>query len=86
MHKKMSYRILNIGLRVGLAFVISAGIAKAQQPARNTPTPADLYCSGMVTDQPVPNDSYVISGENSRYKTTFTAGDYVYINRGAEKV
>ncbi|HLW43285.1 MAG TPA: hypothetical protein VKS00_02285 [Candidatus Acidoferrales bacterium] len=84
MHKKMSYGILNIGLTVGLAFVISTGIANAQQPARNTPTPADLYCSGIVTDQPVPNDSYLISGENSQYKSTFTAGDYVYINRGAE--
>ena len=39
----------------------------------------------MVTDQPVPKDSYVISGENSRYKTTFTTGDYIYINRGAEQ-
>jgi hypothetical protein len=84
MSKKMSYRILTIGLTVGLAFVISARIAAAQQPARNTPTPADLYCSGLVTDQPVPNDSYLISGENSRYKTTFFAGDYVYINRGGE--
>jgi len=69
---------------VGLAFVISAGIANAQQAARNTPTQAELYCSGVVTDQRVPNDSYVISGENSRYKTTFSPGDYVYINRGAE--
>jgi hypothetical protein len=84
MRKKMSYRILTIGLTVGLAVGISAGIANAQQPARNTPAPADLYCSGLVTDQPVPNDSYVISGENSRYKSTFFLGDYVYINRGGE--
>jgi len=36
----------------------------------------------MVTDQPIPTDSYVISGENSRYKSTFFADDYIYINRG----
>ena len=38
-----------------------------------------------MTDQPVPNDTYVISGEDSRYKTTFIPGDYVYINPGAEQ-
>ncbi len=84
MHKKMSYRILTIGLTIGFGLAMSAGIAKAQQAPRITPSQADVYCSGMVTDQPVPNDSYVISGENSLYKSTFTAGDYVYINRGAE--
>lgn len=85
MDKKMSYRILNIGLRVGLGLVMSAGIAKAQATPRNTPSPEQLYCSGVVTDQPVPHDSYVISGENSRYKTTFSTDDDIYINRGAEQ-
>jgi hypothetical protein len=85
MDKKMSYRILNIGLRVGLGLVMSAGIAKAQAIPLNTPSARQVYCSGVVTDQPVPHDSYIISGENSRYKTTFTTGDYVYINRGAEQ-
>lgn len=85
MDNKMSYRILTIGLRVGLSLVMSAGIAKAQAIPRNTPSPEQVYCSGVVTDQAVPRDSYIISGENSRYKTTFTTGDYVYINRGAEQ-
>jgi hypothetical protein len=84
MHKKISYRILTIGLRLGLGFVLSAGVAKAQQVVRDTPTEADLYCSGVVTDKPVPNDTYVISGEDSRYKSTFSPGDYVFINQGAE--
>jgi hypothetical protein len=85
MDEKMSYRILNIGLRVGLGLVMSAGIAGAQAIPRNTPSPEEVYCSGVVTDQPVPHDSYIISGENSRYKTTFSTDDYVYINRGAEQ-
>src|SRR5258708_20924583 len=84
MHKKIGYRILNIGLRLGMELVISAGIANAQQVPGNTPTKADLYCSGFVTDKPIPNDSRIISGENSRYKTTFSPGDYVFINRGGE--
>jgi hypothetical protein len=82
MHKKISYRILIIGLRLGLGLMVSTGVAQAQQNAPTTPTQSDLYCSGVVTDQPVPSDSYVISGENSRYKSTFSSGDYIFINRG----
>jgi hypothetical protein len=44
-----------------------------------------LYCSGLITDQPVPKDTYVISGEDSRYKSTFREGDAIFINRGAEQ-
>ncbi len=84
MRKKISYRILIIGLRVGLGFIISTGVAKAQQYVPTTPTQKDLYCSGVVTNKPVPNDTYLISGENSRYKNTFVPGDYVFINQGAE--
>jgi hypothetical protein len=83
MPKKMTYRVLNIGLSFALGLIASAGVAHSQQPAPTTPTQADLYCSGVVTDQALPNDSYVISGENSNYKTTFFSGDYIYINRGS---
>src|ERR1700674_1367796 len=85
MHEKFSYRILIMGLRVGLGFILTAGVAHAQQQpyVTTTPTQADLYCSGLITDQPVPTDTYVISGENSSYKSTFQPGDAVYINRGA---
>jgi hypothetical protein len=85
MHKKISYRILIIGLRVGLGLMVSSGVAHAQLSDRTTPTPADLDCSGLITDKPIPNDIYVISGEDSRYKTTFREGDAIFINRGAEQ-
>jgi hypothetical protein len=84
MRKQSSYRVLNIGLNFGLCFMASVGIAGAQQSASATPKQADLYCSGIVTDQPVPSDTYVISGEDSRYKTSFGVDDYIFINRGAE--
>jgi hypothetical protein len=84
MHKKISYRILIIGLRVGLGFIVSSGAAKAQQYVPTAPTQATMYCSGVVTNQPVPRDTYLISGENSRAKSTFSPGDYVFINQGAE--
>jgi len=82
MHKEISYRILITGLMAGLSLGLSAGIANAQAN-QNTPGQDDMYCSGVVTNQPVPRDTYVISGEDSQAKNTFGPGDYVYINRGA---
>ena len=69
---------------MGLGLLAATGVAEAQQYNPTTPTQVDLYCSGVITDKPVPKDSYVISGEDSRYKTTFQRGDTVYINQGAE--
>jgi hypothetical protein len=85
MHKKTIYRILTMGLRLGLGLIASMAVAHAQQYTPTTPTENDLYCSGVITDQQIPNDSYVISGENSYYKTTFFSTDYVFINRGSSQ-
>jgi hypothetical protein len=49
------------------------------------PAESDIYCSGVASTEPVPTDTYLISGENSSYKITFSQGDHVYINRGAEQ-
>jgi hypothetical protein len=86
MRIKLTYRVLMIGLNVGLCSLASMGVARAQQqPYVSTGlTDADMYCSDVITDQPVPSETYVISGENARYKTTFGQGDEIYINRGAE--
>jgi len=84
MHKKIGYHILITGLKVGLGLILSSGAAIAQQYVTNAPTQEEMYCSGLINDKQVPGDSYVISGENSRYKTSFTTGDYIYINQGAE--
>jgi hypothetical protein len=84
MHKKIGYRVLITGLKVGLGLILSTGAAIAQQYVTNAPTQEEMYCSGLINDKPVPGDGYVISGENSRYKTSFTTGDYIYINQGAE--
>jgi len=84
MLKNIGYRLLMIGLRMGLGFLVLTGVAQAQRYVPTTPTETNLYCAGVVTNQPVPKDTYLISGENSRYKNTFAPGDYVYINQGAE--
>jgi outer membrane protein OmpA-like peptidoglycan-associated protein len=61
---------------------LGAGAAMAQQGPK-TPNPNDIYCSGMVTREAIPADTYVISGEESSYKITFGDGDYVLINKGS---
>jgi hypothetical protein len=85
MHKRVSYRILVKGLRLGLCVAACAAMARAQQAPRNTPAAADVYCSGIVDTKPVPNDTYVISGENANDKTIFFGSDFIFINRGGEK-
>src|SRR5450631_2285586 len=77
-------RILNIGLMVGLCITAGAGVATAQQALRS-PSEADVYCSAVATNEAVPADTYLISGENSSYRTTFSEGDKVFINRGADQ-
>ena len=82
MRKMTSYRILSMGVRIALVLAMFAGVSKAQRTP-NGLSDVQLYCSGLVTNQEVPHDAYVISGENSSYKLTFQPGNYVYINRGA---
>jgi|SRR5271154_1670355 len=74
-----------------LCLFLFAGVAVS--PAQNTQQGATLpqpdysfvNCSGFITDQKVPDEIKLISGEQSNYKVTFARGDYVYINRGQDK-
>jgi hypothetical protein len=84
MHKKIYYHVLNMGLSIGLTLSAS-GLAMAQQASTTTPTQMNLYCSGVITDKAVSDKLYVISGEDSSYKTTFAPGDTIYINAGVEQ-
>lgn len=84
MDKKIGYRILSFGLSMGLGIAMSGAVANAQQHGK-APTDADLYCSGLATDQAIPKTTYIISGENSIYKNSFQPPDLVYLNRGSEQ-
>jgi hypothetical protein len=84
MRKIISYRLLNVGLSVGLCLAAS-GLAKAQDTTSITPTHEELYCSGVITDKPVSSNLYIISGEDSAYKSTFQQGDTIFINAGGEQ-
>ncbi len=47
------------------------------------PTYSDVYCAGMVSSRQVPNDTYLITGEESTNKLVFADRDYVYLNKGS---
>ncbi len=64
---------------LGLSFLLAVAVAAAQEG----PKTSDVYCSGMVTTDRVPYDTYLISGEQSNIKVTFEQGDVVYINKGS---
>ncbi len=72
---------------------LSVFLGAAASSAQNvTPAPtipqvdySSINCAGFVTDQRVPDDVRLVSGEQSNSKITFTRGDYVYVNRGQDK-
>ena len=68
----------------GLILSLS-GVATSAQNVPAVPIRNDLYCSGVVSSEAVPRDTFVISGEGSSYKITFQEGDYVFVNKGASQ-
>jgi hypothetical protein len=68
-----------------LILSLSGVAASAQNTAASVPIYKDIYCSGTITNESVPQDSYVITGEGSNYKITWQDGDYVYLNKGASQ-
>src|SRR6185437_11692430 len=67
-----------------LLLAVSA-VAVAAQDQTSSLTPGVLYCSGVVTNEKVPQDTYLITGEQSNSKLTFNQGDYVYFNKGTKQ-
>ena len=51
----------------------------------SAPNYSALYCSGFVTDERVPSDVRLISGEESNNRLVFSEGNYVSINRGSSQ-
>jgi hypothetical protein len=71
-----------------LAAFVGAGVCYGQSaPAASgnvQPGYTTVYCSGFVKDTKLPNDLYVISGEQAGYKIVFSQRENVYINRGSD--
>jgi hypothetical protein len=74
---------------LSLSVFLGAAVCSAQNAAPVAPIPQPDYstvnCSGFVSDQKVPDEMRIVSGEQSNYKITFARGDYVHINRGLDK-
>src|SRR5882762_5963511 len=69
-----------------LALLLGAGVSAAQrseaQQKANQPDAARINCAGFFLDQKVGGDTYLVSGEESSFKLTWTTGEYVHVNRG----
>jgi hypothetical protein len=73
-----------------LSFLLGSVICSAQTalppaPATAQPDASSVYCSGFFTDQRVPDEVRLVSGEQSNYKIIYERGDYVHINRGTNQ-
>jgi outer membrane protein OmpA-like peptidoglycan-associated protein len=66
---------------MAVALALGAGVSAQRAMKVNYD---DVYCSGNVSREAVPRDTYLISGEESSPKTIFAQSDYVYINKGAD--
>jgi hypothetical protein len=67
----------------GLILALSGAVASAQtKPA--VPRPGILNCSGIVTSEPVPRNTYVITGEESNYRMVYSDGDAIFFNKGSD--
>ena len=69
-------------LLAGLIVVLSGMSMQAQDAAPSFPN--DVYCSGLVSTASVPSQTFVITGEESNARLTYTLGDTVYINKGSD--
>jgi hypothetical protein len=67
-----------------LVLGLTATVAAAQSPAR-IPSPGIVYCSGIVTTESVPRNTYVITGEGSNSRMVFNDGEDVFINKGSDE-
>jgi len=73
-----------------LSFFLGSVMCSAQDapqatPSAGQPDASTVYCSGFVTDQKVPDEVRLVSGEQSTYKVIFERGDFVHINRGSNQ-
>src|SRR5437016_12246415 len=82
----MRAKIVVLSLSVSLGAAISSAQNAPQAAPQNPPVDySAVHCSGFVTDQRVPDEVRLVSGEQSNYKIIFARGDYVHITRGQDK-
>lgn len=84
MMRRFCLTFVSVGISAGIFAGAMASQAHAQA-ASQVPLESQLYCSGMVTSDPVPTDTYVISGEESYFRITYSDGKLVFLNKGVSQ-
>jgi hypothetical protein len=84
-----------IATAITLATLLASGVFAQENPPANpvhstqavsettSPDYTAVYCSGFITDDRVPDEVRLISGEESSNHVVFATGDYVFISKGA---
>src|SRR5271156_1939888 len=54
-------------------------------PESTGPDYTAVYCSSFITDEKIPDTTYLVSGEESNSRIVFARGDVVYINQGSSQ-
>jgi hypothetical protein len=81
----MSFATLMLAIGASAQNTAQVQVVNATRPLHEATSPdySAVYCSGFITDEKVPSEVRLMSGEESGDKIVFTSGDYVYINRGS---
>jgi hypothetical protein len=81
----MSFATLMLALGASAQSTAQVQVVNATHPVAEASSPdyTATYCSGFITDEKLPTEVRVMSGEESGSKIVFTSGDYIYINRGS---
>jgi hypothetical protein len=78
----MSFVTLLLALGASAQNTAQVQVVNARTEA-TSPDYSAVYCSGFVTDENLPSEMRLISGEGSADNIVFSSGNYVYINRGS---
>jgi len=81
----MSFATLMLALGASAQNTAQVQVVNTNRPISEATSPdyTASYCSGFVTDEKLPAEVRLMSGEESANRIVFTSGDYVYINRGS---
>jgi len=81
----MSFATLMLAFGASAQNTAQVQVVNANRPLHEATSPdyTAVYCSGFVTNERVPSDVRLMSGEESADKIVFISGDYIYINRGS---
>jgi hypothetical protein len=81
----MSFATLMLAIGASAQSTAQVQVVNATRPLHEATSPdySAVYCSGFITDEKVPAEVRLMSGEESGDKIVFTSGDYIYINRGS---